>query len=892
MSGVTPPAWARRLLNLALPADGGGEIVGDLEEEYVRRLEAGAGRGAARWYMREAVRLAVAFGWERVREGRERRRKAVGIRRWEVGMLEGLGKDVRFAVRTLLRAPGFGAVVLLTLALGIGATVAIFSVVDGILFRPLPYPDPDELVMVWADYTRRDGPTREWLGYRTAMDLESESGAFAELGLWGGWFPTLTGRDEPAQLRGAAISEGMFSRVLRVSPELGRTFAPEEDLPNGPRVVLLSHGFWSSTFGADAGVIGRSVTLDGQPTTVVGVMPRGFRAPFIPDAQVWQPLGIPPDREDRGAVYLRSVGRLGPDVTVEAADTRLATLSERLAAEYPRSNTGVVYDVYPLHAELVSTAATGLWVLLGAVGLILLIVCVNVANLLLSRAVSRQGELAVRAALGAGRRRLARQLLVESAVLGLIGGVLGIGLAYVGVDLLVSLAPEQTPRVDEVVLDGRILVVALAISLGAGLLFGLLPALRAGRADLRSALVEGGRSGGSGGGALARSGLVVAQVALAMVLLFSSGLLIRSLQELNRVDLGFEPENLLVFGVNLPASRYGDGERRSGFVRLLEARLSAMPGVDALATTNTLPMSGFDGDTGFRIEGRPPPPPEEPQTVWIRRTTPGYFDVMGIELEAGRDFRPAEDAESPRVVIINRTMARRYFPDQDPVGQRINLNSESDPIWREIVGIAEDVKNFGIRRESDVALYLPYHQAASTNLNVLLRTTIEPTSVARAAREELSAVDPGLAVALLEPMTDLVSDTLAADRFITVLLGSFAALALVLAVVGLYGVISYGVGRRSRELGIRAALGARGREIVLLVVRGGLVLTGTGLLIGLVAAVVLTRLMENLLFGVSATDPSTFVAVALLLATVAAAASYVPARRAARLDPARVLKSE
>lgn len=808
-------------------------------------------------------------------------------------MIENRWRDVRYALRSLARERGFTAVVLVTLALGIGASTAIFSVVDGVLLRPLPFAEPDELVAVWADYSRRGGPEREWLAYPNARDLAAESEVFEALALYNGWAPTWTGGEETELLFGGQVDPVMFSQVLDVEPAQGRGFLAEESEPGSERVLLLSHGFWSERFGSDPGVIGRVLTLDEESYTVVGVMPRGFQPPFLPNTQLWSVIQANETSfpGGRASAILRAVGRLKDGVAMETARSRADAVGVRLEEAYPEANTGVGFTIVPLRADITGPAQPALWVLLGAVGFVLLIVCVNVANLLLARGAARRGDLAVRAALGAGRGRLVGELLVESALLALLGGGLGVGVALLGTDLLVALAPENTPRLYEVAVDGRVLAFALGATGVAGLLFGLLPSLRVPRIDLQSTLREGrGGAGTSRRAARGRSALVIGQVALALVLLVGAGLLLRSFRELNRFDLGFDEERLLTVRVDLPPSRYPDRAAITAFLGRLEPRLRALPGVSSLGATNTLPMLGLDGDSDFQIEGRPTPRPGEETVAWIRRVTLDYFRTMGMELVAGRHFSEADHDEAGDVVIINQTIAERLFPDQNPLGRRVNLNDP--PVWREIVGVVENIKNFGIRRPSPNAIYFPYTQASSRAWFLVLRTESDPQALVPSVRGAVAELDRGLAVSNARAMTEIVSGSLAQDRFVAALLSGFAALALLLAAVGLYGVVSYSVSRRLREMGVRMAVGAEERDIRRLVIGGSLTLAGIGIVVGVAGAVVLTSFMENLLFGVAAIDPLTYLAVGALLTTVALLASAAPARRAARVDPVKVLKTE
>jgi putative ABC transport system permease protein len=586
------------------------------------------------------------------------------------------------------------------------------------------------------------------------------------------------------------------------------------------------------------------------------------------------------------------MARLAEGVTLEAARREADDLGRRFEEEDPEANAGTGWNLQPLQADLVADARTGLIVLLGAALFVLLMACVNEASLLLARGTSRRGELAVRSALGAGQGRIAVQLLTESVLLALIGGAVGIGVAYLLTDLLVALAPAGTPRIDEVAVNGRVLAFAAVTTLFAGLLFGLFPALRGSSGSLHDALREGGRGDTGSGGARARQVLVAAQVALALVLLVGSGLLIRSFDNLRSVDLGFDPEGVLAFQVSLPSADYENAAALRAFHSVVHERLAALPGVSSVGATANLPLAGFDGDTGFTIEGRPVPPPGRSQAVWFRRVTPPLHETLRIPIVRGRGIQPGDDEQAPRVVVVNETLVRRYFPDQDPIGQRLNFNDPDEPIWWEIVGVAKEVKHFSIRDEERDALYAPFEQTPTRNMFYVLRSDRDLAALAGEVRATLAELDPNLAAARLEPLETYVRDAVAPERFVTGLLVLFAAVAMTLAVVGLYGVVSYQVNSRLREMGVRVALGASGGEVAALVVRRSLVLVAVGLAIGIGGAIGLTRFLDALLFEVSSTDPLTYVVVGAVLTAAAALAAALPARRAATVDPVAVLRAE
>ena len=893
MNSTFPPRLARALMRFVVPADFLELVLGDLEEGFRCRVRTNA-KQARRWYWFQLVR-SMGVRLTLLREKRGGPKSQTASSRFLVGnTMQNLIRDFRWAVRTLSRSPGFALVVVLTIGLSIGANTAIFSIVDGILLRPLPYPAPERLVTVWADYTRRDGPVREWLSYPNILDLRGEREVFEELGAYGGWRPTLTGLGAAEQLLGTEVTEGMFSRVLSVSPVLGRGFSSEDDRPDGPNVVVLSHGFWTRAFGADPSAVGTTISLSGTSFEIIGVMPPRFSPPFFPDAQLWRPLqlDLATTAGSRGDAVLRSVGRTREGVALDLVRARATALGDRLEAEYP-DNAGVGYAIFPLQDDLTRSARPALWVLLGAVSFVLLIACANVVNLLLARMTTRRGEIAVRAALGAGRRRITQQILAESFVLAAVGGLLGVVVAFVATDALSSLAPAGTPRIDEVVVDARVLGFTGVLTVVVGLLVGLVPALRASRADMHDSLKEGGRGFNHGrrSGRL-RSTLIAGQVALALTLLVGAALFVKSLERLSSVDPGFETSGKLTVQITLPENRYPNRQATSQFFADLENRVLALPGVERVGSINSLPLSNLDGDADFNVEGQPLPDPGKETVAWVRRITPSYLETMGISLVDGRGFSEADDAEAPRVVIVNQTMAERHFPGESAVGRRINMNRRDEPVWRQIVGVAENVKNFGIRRESPNAVYFPYFQAPTGFMFVVVQTDGNPESLVPMVRDAVAGMDGDLALASVATMESIVQGSLGADRFNTMLLSLFAAIAFALATIGLYGVVSYSVNQRMREMGVRIALGAGGSEIRKIVIGKSLWLVGVGLLLGVVGAAAIGRVVRGLLYDVSPTDPASFVGAGLALILTALVASAIPARRATRADPIAVLRSE
>jgi len=800
---------------------------------------------------------------------------------------------LRLAVRSLLRAPGFTLVVVATLALGIGGNTAVFSVVDAVLLKRLPYDEPQRLVTVWQDVSRQGGPEREWLNYAVFEDVRDEPGLFEAVGVWGGYGPTLTGVGEAEVLTAADVTWDMFPGVLRVRPALGRAFLPADDVDGAAGVVILSHDAWRNRFASDPSVIGRSISLDETPYTVVGVMPEGFRPPFQPGAELWRPLGANGGRGcARGCYGMRGLARLAPGVSLAQARTHAAVVATRLEQAYPDQHTNVGLALFGLQEDMTRDSSRALWILLGAVGFVLLIACVNVANLLLVRGAGREGELAVRVALGASRGAILRQVLVESLVLSAAGGAAGLAVASWGTDALVALAPDgallplNTPG-----MDGRALLFTVALTLATGLLFGLFPAWRAGRQEVHEGLRAAGRGGGSGGRRL-RSALAVAQIAMALVLLVGAGLLVRSFQRLNQAELGFEPDGVLALSLALPGTRYPDGPARQAYYAALLNRLGSLPGVTSVGAVNSLPMAGNDSDASFFVEGEPPPEPGVPQAAWVRPVTDGYFETVGLEVLEGRDFTAGDDAEAPLVILVNETLARRWFSDGDAVGRRISFGSPENPRWRTVVGVARDVRHFGLREAVRPAAYFPYRQVSMSAMSVVLKVDGDLDAAAGEARAAVTALDPGLAASSIQPLRSMVDQALAPDRFVTGLLSAFALAALLLAAVGIYGVVSYGVARRMREMGIRKALGADGGDVQGLVVRSAAGLAAWGILLGGAAALALGRVLGSLLFEVEATDPVTFALTAVLLGGVALGAAWIPAWRARAADPMAVLRDE
>ncbi len=799
-------------------------------------------------------------------------------------------KDIRFGVRMLIKHPGFAIVAVIALALGIGANTAIFSVVNAVMLRPLPYPHPERIMTLWQNREARGGPEREWTTPADFKDWREQSQTFESMAAFAGWGPTLTGQDEPEQLRGAIVSYDMFS-VLGAEPALGRSFTKEEDQQGAERVVVLSNGLWRRRFGADPSLVGKTISLSGDSFTVIGVMPPGFKFPILDRTDVWRPVNatLRPTCQ-RGCVVLRVMARLKPEATVESARAEMAAIAARIEQENPATNKDVGVTIVPLHDFVVGDVRTAIYVLFGVVALVLLIACANVANLMLARAASRTKEIAIRTALGARRLRIVQQLLTESILLAVIGGALGVLLAFWMVDILVMFSPEGTPRADEIGIDGRVLAFSFGVAFLTGVVFGLVPALQASKPDLNTSLKEGGKGTQAGSqGRLARNALVVSEIALALMLLIGAGLLMKSFARLQRVDPGFNPTNVLTVDLGLPRSSYSEPQRIIAFyTRLLEG-IKTLPGVESAGAITNLPLTGGGTDVGFAIEGRPEPEPGKEPVSWYDSVTPDYFRAMGMRLVRGREFSERDGEAAPKVVVISETFARRYFPEEDPLGKRLQLGEKD---FREIVGIMADVKQFGLEADARPSMWFSANQDPSRAMYVVMRTSGDPLSLASAVRNEVWALDKNLAIASISPMARIVSESIALPRFILMLVGFFAVVALVLAAVGIYGVMSYSVTQRRQEIGIRMALGAKSSDVLKMVVGQGIMLTTIGVAIGLAGAFGVTWVMKSLLYGVSATDPMTFGLIALVLAGVALGACAVPARRATKVDPMIALRYE
>lgn len=815
------------------------------------------------------------------------------------GVFETLLQDVRYGVRMLTKHKAFTAVAVITLALGIGANTAIFSVVNELLLRPLVYRDAERIVMLWevTPEGRRQNTTSR-ANFRAWRD---QSSSFTQMAAFTDQRFNLTGDGEPEELSVQMATPEIF-KVLGVDPLLGRTFLAEDDGAGKTPVAVLSYALWQRRFGGQPSVAGQPITLNGETFTIIGVMPASFqfhikhRSGTGRPAELWTilPMPIGPGANDRGR-FLSVVARLKDGVAVEQAGAELRTIEARLSDEVPQFNKNYSAEVLPLREQFFGSVRRPLWLMLGAVGFVLLIACANVANLLLSLATSREKEIALRAALGARRGRIVRQLLTESLLLALLGSALGLGFAWLGIKALVAISPRDLISLQSVGLNVSVLLWTLGVSLLTGIIFGLAPALHISRLNLNDSLKEGGKSESAqaGGSRRLRSALVVSEIALAVVLLASAGLLIKSFVRLQQVDRGFNTDNILTMVVRLPDAGYSkDPQIVNFFVQAME-RIRSLPGVRSAGVINFLPLYGGLGSaTGFKIEGRPEPPPGQGPSTDVRVVDAGYFETMGIPLLRGRNFSNLELREPRRVILINEALARKHFANEDPIGKRLDVAMFENPIWCEVIGVVGNVRYDSLIDESPPAVYFAHPDLAYSFMTLVIRTDGDPASIAPSVQREIRGLDSNQPVSDVRTMDQVMSEWVSRSRFNTLLLGLFAALATLLSAVGIFGVMNYSVALRTRELGLRLAVGAQPRQVLMLVLKQGLLLTVLGVAVGLAASLALTRLLSGLLFGVEAFDLSTFTTISLLLMFVSLLACYLPARRAMRIDPLRALRYE
>jgi putative ABC transport system permease protein len=802
--------------------------------------------------------------------------------------METLLRDIRYGLRGLLKRPGFTIIALIALALGIGANTAIFSLVNAVLLRPLPFAEPDRLVWVYGNI--RNGGNRASVSPLDFLDYRAQNTTFEEFAASIS-VPVplnLTGGGEPERLTAAAVT-GNYFQALGVKAAMGRTFLLENEKTGNDQVAVLSYPLWQKRFGGDPAILGKTITLDGKSCAVLGVMPQDFS--FPQSAELWVPMNFDasPGMKQRKAHFLRPIGRLKAGVTLAQAQADTDAVARRLEEQYPETNKSWNLRLVSLREQLVGNTRPTLFILFGAVGFVLLIACANVANLLLVRAAGRQKEMALRTALGAGRFRVVRQMITESVLLALAGGALGTLLAVWGVELLVKLSAGSIPPTAQVRIDATVLGFTLLISLVTGVLFGLAPALRTMKLNLSESLKEGGRSPGEGAQRnRTRSVLVVLESAVAVVLLIGAGLLVRSLIQLQNTSPGFDAHNLLTMNVQLPREKYATREKAAGFFEQLESRLGGLPGVENVGLISELPLSGQPNDMPYTVEGRPPVSIDQSFDDDFRLVNQQYFAAMRIPLLRGRNFTEQEVRQSAKVVVISELLARQTFPNEEPLGKRLIMMMGKEPF--EIIGIVGDIRHRALEFGPAAAMYLPTYE--NGGMNIVIRTKGEPTSIAAAVRKEVQEIDPEQPVAAVKTMEQWLDTSVAGPRYRTALLALFALVALVLASTGIYGVMSYSVSQRTHEIGVRMALGARQRDVLKLVVRQGMTLVVAGVGLGLIGAIALTRVMSSLLFGVTAKDPATFVAVAALLTLVAFVACYLPARRATKVDPLVALRYE
>jgi putative ABC transport system permease protein len=878
MTERPPPGFARRLLDRRLPDDERGRAIrGDLLEEFRRDpVEA----RARRRYWRHALSIAIRFRSPRTRQATQE----------PPSMIESILYDLKHAVRLYLKAPGFTLAIVATLGLGVGASTAIFSLVHGILLEPLPLPAADRLAYINEINPRGQTMSVSWPNY---LDWRERQHAFDALAVSREEPLTLTGFDRARRIRARRVT-GNFFQALRVAPAFGRALTDDDDKAGAAPVAMITDGFWRTTLGGDPSAVGRIVQLDQVAYSVVGILPAGFEylRPYDLFVSIGPSIARGPMRFRGNHNGLYAVGRLRDGVTIEAADREMRALAADLSREHPDTNTGVVAVAVPLQSRLVEDIRPTLLALFGAVGFLLLIACVNVANLLIARGATRRHEIAVRVALGGGRLRLIRQLLVESTVVSAAGGALGIGIAALLLQALVAAAPDGTPRIAHVALDRAALLFALGAAGLCGVVFGAFPALQASGVQGQHALVRGRAAGFSGGSHRLRRGLIAVESALALMLLAGAGLMIRTVDELVRVDPGFRPDHVVTTQMTLTGSQWND-DRLRAFYGDLVARLRAIPGVSNAALAFVLPIDGSQWNSVFIVADKPVPDRPHLPTTAITPVTGSFFDTMGMRLVRGRVFGDADTAGSQEVTVVNETFAKRLWPGEDPIGKRFKQGWPEDKSpWREVVGVVADTKFNGLIAETPLQAFLPLTQSTMRGFAVAARTNVDPASIAPAIESIVHQIDKDLPLFQTRTMETVLSASIARQRMSRIVFVTFAIVALVLAAVGLYGVVAQGVTERTHEIGVRMALGAQQRSVVGLIVAQGLSMAVVGSVIGVAGALALSRWVEGLLFNVAATDPATLTIVVVVLLGVGAAACLVPAWSAARVDPMKALRTE
>jgi predicted permease len=860
------------------------ELEHELDEEMRFHLERDIEQQVKSGMTPEDARYAALKSFDRVDQSKEECRDARGV-----GLIENILRDVSYSLRVLTKNYAFTIVVVLTLALGIGANTAIFSFANGILLRPLPYPQSDRLAVLDETALKR-GIDSMSVSFPNFLDWREQNKVFEDIGTYHGTSRfSLSGAGEPVEIRGTYISHGLFE-ILRVSPQLGRTFTADEDRPDKDAVVILGHDLWRRNFGGDPQIIGRKIVISNRPRTVVGVMPPGFRFPEI--SELWVPLALTTKTFTRTDHGLNGIARLKDGVSFAEAQTEMTNIAARIEQQNPVTNEGLGVKVTSLHETLTGDYRQALLILLGVVGFVLLVACVNVANLMLARATARQKEFALRAALGAGRWRIMRQLLIESLLLAIVGGALGFALSLWALNLLLHTIPIKLPFWMNFGLDFRVLGFTVAITLLTGLIFGGIPALQTSRVNLNDTLKEGGRGSGSVR-AGTRSLLVVTEIAMSLVLLVGAGLMIQSLVRLQHVNIGLDAKNIFTATVILPRTKYPEDEQRASFFKQLLERVRALPGVQAASATATLPLGGGGWGRSLTVEGFPVLPVGQAPMIQHTVVTPGYFRTMGIPLLAGRDFTDADAKGGPDVTIIDERLAREYWPNDTPVGKRVRFGPpEDNEPWHTVIGVVGAVRHQRMQEETRKSVYLPHLKIPVTGMTLVARTSSNPKDLVAAIRREVAQLDSDLPVSEVATMEEVVTESIWQPRLYATLFAVFAGGALMLALIGIYGVMAFLVQTRTHEIGVRMALGASARDVFRLIVGRGMKLTAVGVLVGVGGAIALTRLMHSLLFNTSATDPITFILISLLLSLAAFFACYIPARRAAKVDPLVALRYE